>query len=179
MAATGRATKLTGAVGEFLVAAELCRSGLLATPFAGNVPHYDIIASGQSGGHVAVQVKAINGLTTWQFDIRKFVDVQLDGKRQIVKEPLPEPFPGLIVVLVVLITTGRDRFFILEWKELQETLVSGYKTYLAKHDGIRPRAPESFHTALSISDVERFKGEWDTILRRVPKRDTSEDPESR
>jgi hypothetical protein len=58
---TGQATKLTGAVGEFLVAAELCRRGLLATPFAGNVPHYDIIASGQSGGHVAVQVKAING----------------------------------------------------------------------------------------------------------------------
>ena len=48
--ATGRATKLTGAVGEFVVAAELCRRGLLATPFAGNVPHYDIIASGQSGG---------------------------------------------------------------------------------------------------------------------------------
>jgi hypothetical protein len=64
--ATGLATKLTGAVGEFLVAAELCRRNLLATPFAGNVPHYDMIASGQFGGHVAVQVKAINGLT-WQF----------------------------------------------------------------------------------------------------------------
>src|SRR5208337_2592159 len=55
---TGQATKLTGAVGEFLVAAGLCRRGLLATPFAGNVPHYDIIASWRSGGHVAVQAKA-------------------------------------------------------------------------------------------------------------------------
>lgn len=55
--ATGQATKLTSAVGEFLVAAELCRRGMLATPFAGNVPHYDIIASGQSGGHVALQRK--------------------------------------------------------------------------------------------------------------------------
>jgi hypothetical protein len=54
--ATGQSTKLTAAAGEFLVAAELCRRGLLATPFAGNVPHYDSIASGQSGGHVAVQV---------------------------------------------------------------------------------------------------------------------------
>ena len=42
--ASGRGTKLTGAVGEFLVAAELCRRNLVATPFSGNVPHYDIIA---------------------------------------------------------------------------------------------------------------------------------------
>ena len=85
------ATKLTGAVGEFLVAAELCRRNLLATPFAGNVPHYDIIASGQFGGHVAVQVKAINGLT-WQFDIRKFADFRLsgeDGKHQIYETLYP------------------------------------------------------------------------------------------
>jgi hypothetical protein len=77
--ATGRTTHLTGAIGEFLVAAELCRLKLLATPFAGNVPHYDIIASGQSGGHLAVQVKATN-TSTWQFDISKFAEVQLpDG----------------------------------------------------------------------------------------------------
>ena len=123
--ATGRATKLTGAIGEFLVAAELCRRDLLATPFAGNVPHYDIIASGQCGGHVPVQVKAING-STWQFDIRKFSDVQMDedGKHQIVRGPLPEPFPWLMCVLVVLQEIARDRFFVLEWKELQDTLVA-------------------------------------------------------
>src|SRR6266478_5916666 len=112
---TGRTTQLTGAVGEFLVAAELCRLDLLATPFAGNVPHYDIIASGQSGGHVAVQVKAINGLT-WQFDISKFLDVRMDedGNHQILRGLKPEPFPELICVLVVLRGTGRDRFFVLE-----------------------------------------------------------------
>jgi hypothetical protein len=60
---TGRTTQLTGSAGEFFVAAELCRLDLLATPFAGNVPHHDMIASGQSGGHLAVQVKAINGPT--------------------------------------------------------------------------------------------------------------------
>jgi hypothetical protein len=107
--ATGQANKLTGAVGEFLVAAELCRRGLLATPFAGNVPHYDIIASGQSGGHVAVQVKAINR-HAWQFDIRKFLDVHMDedGKRQILGAPQQEPFPELMCVLVVLKKTGQD-----------------------------------------------------------------------
>ena len=166
--ATGQANKLTGAVGEFLVAAELCRRGLLATPFAGNVPHYDIIASGQSGGHLAVQVKAINGFN-WQFDIRKFAEVQLsnDGK-QHVGERHPEPFPDLMCVLVLLKGTGRDRFFVLEWKELQDVLVRGYEAYLLKHGGARPKAAGSFHTALEIRDIEPFENEWRKILDRIP-----------
>jgi hypothetical protein len=98
---TGRGTKLTGAVGEFLVAAELCRRNLLATPFAGNVPHYDVIASGERGGHLAIQVKAING-SNWQFDIRQFLNVQFDGQRQLLGEPKPEPYPGLRCILVAL-----------------------------------------------------------------------------
>src|SRR5208282_1206028 len=167
--ATGQATKLTSAVGEFLVAAELCRRGLLATPFAGNVPHYDIIASGQSGGHVAVQVKAING-HAWQFDIRKFLDAHMDedGRRQILGVPQQEPFPELMCVLVVLKKTGQDRFFILEWKELQNLMVRTYTEYLSKNNFVRPRKPDSFHAALAISDVEPFENKWPKILNRVP-----------
>jgi hypothetical protein len=173
--ATGQANKLTGAVGEFLVAAELCRRGLLATPFAGNVPHYDIIASGQSGGHVAVQVKAING-HAWQFDIRKFMDAHMDedGKHQILGDQQPEPFPELMCVLVVLKKTEQDekteqdRFFILEWKELQNLLVRSHTEYLSNHNFVRPRKPDSFHAALRISDVEPFENKWRKILDRVP-----------
>ncbi|MFB3915762.1 MAG: hypothetical protein ACE14M_03475 [Terriglobales bacterium] len=166
--ATGRTTKLTGAVGEFLVAAELCRRNLLATPFAGNVPHYDVIASGQSGGHVAVQVKAING-SGWQFDISKYADVRLtEGDKQVVGRPIPEPFPGLICVLVALQGTGQDRFFVIEWKKLRNILVRNHRAYLSKHHGKRPRAPRSFHTALGIKDVETFENQWHRILDRVP-----------
>ena len=43
--ATGRHTKLVGQTGEYLVAAELGRRGLIATTFKGNVPDFDIIAS--------------------------------------------------------------------------------------------------------------------------------------
>jgi hypothetical protein len=167
--ATGQRTKLTSAVGEFLVAAELCRRGLLATPFAGNVPHYDIVASGQRGGHIAIQVKAIHR-HAWQFDIRKFLDVQMDknGKRQILGAPRQEPFPELMCVLVVLEKTGHDRFFILEWKELRDILVRGYREYLSKHNFVRPKRTDSFHTILAISDVEPFENEWRKILSRVP-----------
>ena len=59
--ATGRSNKLVGQTGEYLVAAELSRRGLIATTFTGNVPHYDIIASNEFGMHVSVQVKASRG----------------------------------------------------------------------------------------------------------------------
>jgi hypothetical protein len=93
------------------VTAELCRRGLLPTPFAGNVPHYDIIATGQHGGHVAVHVKTING-HAWQFNVRKFLDIQMDGNLQVPGNFHAEPFPGLVCVLVVLKTAGQepDRF---------------------------------------------------------------------
>lgn len=162
--ATGRSTKLTGAIGEFLVAAELCRLGLIATPFSGNVPDYDIIAIGKSGGLVPVQVKAING-TTWQFDIRSFIDVQMadDGIHQVPEKLKPEPFKGLICVLVLIKETGRDRFFILQWKELRNILARAYKGYLIDHDFKRPRAHNSFHTALAIKTVEKFEDIWDNV----------------
>jgi hypothetical protein len=38
--ATGRSNKLVGQTGEYLIAAELSRRGLIATTFTGNVPHY-------------------------------------------------------------------------------------------------------------------------------------------
>lgn len=166
--ATGRDTKLTGAVGEFLVAAELCRRGLLATPFAGNVPYYDIVASGKTKGHVTIQVKAINK-STWQFDIRNFADVQMDqdGKHQTIGEPLPEPYEGLLCVMVVLRGTGHDRFFVLKWTELRDILVNRHRHYLAEHGFIRPRRPDSFHISLDVAHLSQFENAWDTILGRV------------
>jgi hypothetical protein len=50
--ATGCSTQITKQVGEYLVAAEICRRGFIATTFTGNVPHYDI-ASDERGGHLA------------------------------------------------------------------------------------------------------------------------------
>jgi hypothetical protein len=159
--ATGREMKLTGAVGEFLVAAELCRLGLMATPFAGNVPHYDIIASGQNGGHLAIQVKAING-SAWQFDIRQFMKVDIDGARQVPRNAMPLPYPNLQVVLVALANAKRskDRFFVMSWVELRNIINLGYRRYLRRHHGIRPKVPGSFHTAVSERDITEYEDRW-------------------
>jgi hypothetical protein len=186
--ASGRNTKLTGAIGEYLVSAELCRRGLLATPFSGNVPHYDIIASDERGGHLVIQVKAING-GNWQFDASKFVDIEMDGDRQILGKRAEEPYPKLFCVFVALGKSHtEDRFFVFSWRELAETIVSHHEKYLEKHGGVRPRAPKSTHCSISLSQLESFENRWEIILKAIshyrtaqsrPREELSIDPESR
>lgn len=162
--ATGRSTKLTGALGEYLVAAELSRRGLVAAPFAGNVPHFDILAAGQDGSQFCVQVKTSNG-ANWQFDVRSFLKVDFDGERQIPGRAEKVPIPGLICVLVLVAPGAADRFFVMKWTELRDLIVSKYKAYLAKHGGTRPRSPQSFHTKVDLCEVERSEDAWERVLR--------------
>ena len=105
--ATGRSNKLVGQTGEYLVAAELSRRGLIATTFTGNVPDFDIIASDEQGKHVSVQVKASSG-SSWQFgDIRKFFEIRFKGKHQIVGRRKECPVRRLVVVFVAIGQSGR------------------------------------------------------------------------
>ena len=51
-------TQLSKQLSENLVAAELARRGIVATPFSGNVPDIDILAF-KSGKLISVQVKSV------------------------------------------------------------------------------------------------------------------------
>ena len=163
---TGRARYLTKQVGEYLAAAELCRRGLVATTFTGNLPDYDIIATDGFGRHVAVQVKAIAG-PSWQFRITKFVEVRFDGDRQILGKPVQMPLPDLVCVFVSVAQYGRDRFFILTWKDLQAHMIRHHQAYLDAHGGRRPRKPDSLHIAVSPDDLKAFEDNWDLIAQSL------------
>jgi len=156
--ASGRSNQLTKQIGEYLVAAELARLGLIASTFSGNVPEYDIIATDSSFVSVPVQVKATTG-TSWQFDIRRFVNVHFDGKKQVVGDSLPVS-KDIICVLVALTRYGADRFYVLSLKKLQKMLREGHCGYLAKHGGVRPKKPDSFHCAIREKDLARYKDKW-------------------
>lgn len=164
--ATGRSTQLTKQVGEYRVAAELARRNLLAATFSGNVPHYDVIASGQAGGHVPIQVKA-KAVGTWQLDIRDFVSVSLRGRKQVLGRAKPSPYPGLIYVFVAVDTSGADRFFIIDWVRLRRELISEYRAYLVRHGGSRPKNPGSFHTGINERQLAGFENKWTLIARRI------------
>ena len=161
--ATGRSTKLVGQAGEYLVAAELSRRGLIATTFTGNVPHYDIIASDDKGRHVSVQVKTIRG-GAWQFgDMSKFCDISFREKRQIVGRAKKCTVRDLICVFVRLTNYGEDRFYICSWIKARDILVRSHKKYLDRVDGIRTKNPRSLHNAISEKSLSKFENQWDLI----------------
>lgn len=154
-------------MGEYLVAAELCRRGLIATTFTGNVPHYDISASNEEGKHVSVQVKASTGVS-WQFsDIRRFCEIAFDGERQEVGPLVKCPIRRLVVVFVAIDDEGNDSFYILTWRQLSGLVANHQKTYLAKYNGVCPKKPDSLHCAILEKDLKPYKDKWTTVLKNL------------
>jgi hypothetical protein len=162
--ATGRSIQITKQIGEYLVASELGRIGLVAATFSGNVPEYDIIATDSEFRSVPVQVKTSNG-SSWQFDNRHFVEIRLEGKKQVLGRPVP--LPNNIVVVYVALSSqyGRDRFYVISLGELQKRLIEGCRKYLAKYGGVRPRKFDSFHGAIREEDLAPFKDAWISEFR--------------
>lgn len=72
--ATGREIQLTKQIGKYLVAAKLCRRGLISITFTGNVPNFNIIATNAKGKSVPIQVKTIRS-NSWQFQVNKFLSI--------------------------------------------------------------------------------------------------------
>ncbi|MBS0160747.1 MAG: hypothetical protein JSS26_19375 [Nitrospira sp.] len=154
--ATGWDTKLTGQVGEHLVTAELGRRGIIATPFSGNVPDIDILAFAHGvTGHI--QVKAITG-DSWQFDVRRFLNVELVSGRQIVHGISPELDRKIICVFVALGGhLGEDRFYIFKQGWLQDYFAEHYK------GRVPPKNVNSFHCAIWQRDMAAHLGNWRII----------------
>ena len=158
--ATGHSNHVTKQMGEFLIAAELCRTGYITTTFTGNVPHYDLVAMDSKGDKILVQVKTING-GSWQFsNVRTFVDVIIRGKRQIIGNKKKPPLPGIIYVFVLKAAKyGSDRFFVLSWDQLQKEIINNYKKHIDSHGGVRPKKYDSFHMALKPSELKEYERE--------------------
>lgn len=170
--ATGRSNQLTKQVGEYLVAAELARLGLIAATFSGSVPDYDIIATDSNFRAVFVQVKAVTR-GHWQFDIRRFVNVRLDGKKQVLSRIVREKH-DISCVMVALSKYGDDRFYVLPWRSLQELVVSGYRKYLKSRGWVRPKKFDSFHCAIGEDELVEFKDAWLAEFRERRKLDIAE-----
>lgn len=162
--ATGRNTQLTRQVGEHFVASELGRRNIFATPFAGNVPHFDLLASTQEGRVFPVQVKAING-SSWQFDAASFLHIRIENDFQTVVGPRKDLDRSIACVLVLLKEAGKDVVYTLLLSELQQLLIEHYRS------GIRPRNPQSTHCALRPRDLTDFQG-WDRLLQLAHGDDT-------
>ena len=157
--ATGRSTQLTRQIGEHFVASELGRMNIIATPFAGNVPHFDLLASTQDGRAFPVQVKAING-PSWQFNAASFLKIKIEDDFQTVLGPRDDLDRTIACVLVLLRAAGKDDIYTLLLSDLQELLLKQYKA------GKRPKNPLSTHCALWPKHLRGFEG-WKRLLQRA------------
>jgi len=165
--ATGRNIQLNKQIGEYLVACELARRGLLVATFSGNVPDFDILAADSQGGSIPIQVKTIRG-GDWQFSADKFVQVQFEDKKQILGSKVTPRIPHLLCILVFAADDyGKDRFFILEWEQLRDIAVSSYSEWLASKGGVRPKNYESLHCSISPSQLTEFENQWGRITEKL------------
>ena len=142
----GRANKLTGQIGEHLVCAQLGKLNLIATPFSGNVPTFDVLATDEMCMTVPIQVKSSRS-GNWPTDARIWMNITFDAATGTQKTLGPTVIenPDLIYVCVAIAAPGElDRFFILTKRDLQAVCIQNYSRWM---DGIswkRPRSPESY-----------------------------------
>ena len=158
----GRAFQLTAKAGEFLISAELCRRGFISTPFAGNVPEFDIVAIDESlKRNIPIQVKTTKKGGGWQSRLYRWCEIEFDGEIQKKVEKKKIDNPDLIYVMVNLGQCyGKDEFYLLRKSELQEIIVSKHRQAIAKHGGRRPQKPFSMHCAVTTKQLEKYKDNW-------------------
>lgn len=162
---SGRQNQLTKQTGEYLVCAELCRRGYITTSFTGNVPDYDVIAIDKNNKAIQIQVKTIKS-GTWQLNARNYLDIKIteDGRQLIQKKACSNK--ELIYIFIKLDNYGKDEFYLIKLKDLQNIIFQGYKSYLDSHNGKRPRNPESTHTDLSQEQLNKYKDNWELLEKR-------------
>ena len=167
--ATGRKNKLVGQAGEYLVCAQLAKRGFMATPFAGNVPVFDVLIADDQCRSVAIQVKASTGLQ-WRTDARLWLSMDFDpvASRQIYNGPLDLAMPDLLTVCVSLDMGGtNDRYFILTARAIQERVIKGYTWWMSQRDWKRPKNPQSYDSRFDVNDLEPFENRWELIADRL------------
>ena len=153
--------QLTRQIGEHLVVSKLGRLGILATPFAGNVPDFDVLASDLSGHSLPLQVKAING-GSWQFNAKTFLEIEQQGDCQVVRGKKKLRNPDLICVFVLLKPDEEDEFYVFPLKTLQRYCRRVYRDKNSHKDSFprkvhRPKNPKSTHCAVRPCDLQEYR----------------------
>ncbi len=168
---TGRSNKVIGQIGEFLACAEIARRcDCITTPFAGNVPDFDLLIADADCRAIPVQVKTANG-GAWQFDASRFLELELDEHRQLqtIRGLRELKHPRLVYVFVWLGHTREevDQFFLCTASDLQQAVFDNYNAWLEKHGGHRPRNWKTTHCAIRTPDLRAFRNNWALVSERL------------
>ncbi|MBD1401879.1 hypothetical protein [Pelovirga terrestris] len=171
MTSKGLNNKLTGQVGEYLVCAELGLRGFLSTPFAGNVPEFDLVIADRNLNTLPIQVKTVTFGGALRSKATDWLNIEIDhiNKCQIDHGDAEVSNPGLIYVLVMLRKEENDnhRFFIFTKKNLKQVCAEGYRRYMERHNWKRPRNYESLDCSPTAMEFQQFENNWDLIEQQI------------
>jgi hypothetical protein len=169
--ATGRQSQLIKQVGEYLVAAELCRRGLIAASFSGNIPIFDILAINVHQKMRTIQVKTTATKKGWNIAAKTFLNISQKENVQKIEGLKNLQELANIFCFVILKSFGsndfcleRDEFYLIPVSNLQEIIYREYKTNLDKKGGIRSKNPDSDHMKIQPSHISEFKEKWDYLF---------------
>ena len=161
--------------GEHYVAAELNRRGAYASPFSGNVPGIDIIATDDGQNRMAyIQVKTKRGGGNWHMGINHgwgkitYKNCPRDGNCPKTCTPsLEEPVlgtPDHFWVFVSLTANGGQQYYVLADDKVRALLREVHTAYLKSNGGQRAgKNHDSPHSAFTDKNLQAWKDNWDTL----------------
>jgi hypothetical protein len=166
--ASGRNNKLVGQIGEFLACAELGKRGLIATPFSGNVPHFDILIADENMQTLPIQVKASMS-PSWPTQSTEWMDLSFDhtDQVQIYHGPKAISHPDLIYVNVFIQQDAKDRFFIFTKQQLQRAVIRDFSAWMIKNNWKRPKNWLSTDARYSLESIQEYENNWSLIEDRL------------
>lgn len=175
--ATGLSNKLTGQIGEYLVCAELGKRGYIATSFTGNVPEFDLIITNEKLETIPIQVKTTRG-DNWPTRADLWINITIDegNEQQIDSGNVNIEHPELIYICVALAdlpSNGKDRFFILTKRELQDICTRNYREWISKFNWKRPRNFKSLDNRYYITDLLKYENNWGLIEENIKRNNKS------
>ncbi len=169
-------TDRIGRAGEHYVAAELNRRGAYASPFSGNVPGIDIVATDSNRERVVyIQVKTKRAGGNWQVGLQhgwaKITSRKCPRNGDCPKSCTPlleEPIHGKTDhywVFVSLLKDGGQRYYIVP-DDLMRCLMirKWHLDYLDKHGGQRAgRNHDSLHHSFTDKNIEAWGDKWNSL----------------
>ena len=171
-----RATNYIGRAGEHYVAAELNRLEVYATPFSGNLPGIDVLATSTDGEHTAlIQVKTKRPGGNWQVRLKTgWEEITPSGCPgngtcgEDCKPKLSKPICGKanhFWVFVSLQKAGGQHYFIVPDDDVRRRLVrEKHLAYLDSHGGQRPGGKhDSEHHAFKDEDLQPWRDRWEIL----------------
>ena len=127
----------------------------------------------QAGRHLAVAEALLQGFTASLQGPQTFVEV--NGRRAAVQvaaqgawmiaDVYKATAASIDSYILVDVTDGRRDFYVVPGDDLRSGIDERHQEFISRVGGVRPRNPDSRHTAIYPAQVEAWRNRWSLFER--------------